>query len=191
MQISRISCKKWLGMPDKAPKFDKQTCCGIYWRKHGFCRGFVSVSFGVWHLGNNKVPDGQREAGRPTKPGTLDLTAARVFLTTTSFHDELVLAIDTQRSDVFFNTAKGLHAAKVFDRFIFNVCKALCEKDGRRIRLALAVRLLLRDLHAIHYIWRMKVPISDDLLASYTKAVEGFGMIGVVITYQFGGESHN
>ena len=98
-----------------------------------------------------RLPIAQRLAPRKNKPGTLDLTASRLFIENIRAHAVVVQ------------------------------CASITEKTfplGRgRIGLGPAVQLLLSSLFTLHRLWRQKTAFTDTDLSIYEATASKFGMI--------------
>lgn len=82
------------------------------------------------------VPGQDRLAPRPTKTGTLDLTASTLFVTAVDLH------------------ARIAHYARTLDHFV--------SFRSAKINFGAALEMLLRTLHALHALWRQKSNLTPD-----------------------------
>ena len=85
------------------------------------------------------------------KPGTFDLTSSRMFIESAGLHVKLIALLDMYLPDA-----------------------SVALPDGRSVRLALAVRILLQNMFEMHAVWRFKQALGNTQLASYQFAVESF-----------------
>ena len=101
-----------------------------------------------------RIPASDRIAPRPAKPGTLDLTSARLFIESHERHA---------------NLAAG----------IARCCPALSVNlpDGRSISFSMAIRVLLQHLCVMHGIWRVKFLLDLATIDKYADSVRTFGMV--------------
>ena len=86
----------------------------------------------------NRIPVGERVAMRPTKEGSLDITAARMFLDKAEFKKALVDILETYFPDV---------------------------RVGGDIKVSTAVSALLACLSELHTFWRQKTFFNSEQVA--------------------------
>lgn len=98
-----------------------------------------------------RLPIAQRLAPRKSKPGTLDLTASRLFIENLRAHAVVVHCATT--TEKTFPLGRG------------------------KIGLGPAVQLLLSSLFTLHRLWRQKTSFSDQDISVYEASASKFGMI--------------
>lgn len=102
---------------------------------------------GVW-LG---LPLPERLAPRPTKLGTLDLTAANLLVTDIAMHGRVV------------------EAAKTINKVI---------KIGfSGLKFSAAIGALFQAIHGMHTFWRQKTSLTPTDRQKYRSIVERFGIV--------------
>lgn len=102
-------------------------------------------------LKSQGLPLPERLAPRPTKPGTLDLTAANLLVGDFEMH------------------ARVVNCVKTIDRVI---------KIGNSgLYLSSAIEALFRFIHGLHSFWRQKSLLSPSDRQKYRVLAERFGMV--------------
>ena len=96
------------------------------------------------------IPVSERLAPRLTKPGTLDLTAGRLFATTPALHAQLVEAVRA-------NTQECIEWV-----------------PGRKLYVYRALHVLLASFHSLHATWVVREPVTNQQLTEYSRHVENF-----------------
>jgi hypothetical protein len=97
------------------------------------------------------LPEADRVAPRRTTPGTLDLTAANIFVKATERH-----ALIAQ----YARTIKRI--------FPF---------EGGKINLGVAMEMLLESLQGLHKFWRQNTPLTNADLDKYHALASRFGKV--------------
>ena len=101
-----------------------------------------------------------RLAPRYTKPGTLDLTASRLFIEKVELHVELCAIVRAHaHTPLQWNT-------------------------DRRIMPHAAVQMLLTSFRSIHACWRMSTPITPDQFREYQSHVVKFAQVWQVFHWK-------
>ena len=96
------------------------------------------------------VPVSERLAPRPTKPGTLDLTAGRIFATSHVLQAELISAVRSRvHTSVNWEPGKPAHVHTV-------------------------LQVLLTSFRAMHAVWVLRERVSNQQLADYSRHVGKF-----------------
>ena len=98
-----------------------------------------------------RLPIAQRLAPRKSKPGTLDLTASRLFVDNLEAHAIVVRCAST--------------------------CTQTFTMGSGKIGLGPAIQLLLSCLFTLHRLWRQKTVFTPIDLDVYLNAVSKFGLI--------------
>ena len=96
-----------------------------------------------------KIPDDSRFAHIPTKPGTLDITSCRYFLSHPQSQIDLVDIIK--------------------DKFAFDL-----SVEGQIVHAHAIIRVMLKHLSTINSIFSCKQTLTNDDLAVYATALNGF-----------------
>ena len=91
------------------------------------------------------LPEEERLASRPTKPGTLDLTAGKLFIQREEGHQKLVSLAQKYAPDV--TVAYGNESAQLFAHVV--------------------LRILLQALRSLHTLWRVKSLLTDQEVTQY------------------------
>ena len=109
------------------------------------------------------VPEGERLAPRRTKPGSVDLTAATIFVGHVEKHARIV------------------QHAKTLDRLV--------PWGSGEINLGVAIDLFLRALHAAHTIWRQKTMLTQSDLEKlgfdWHFLVVAFFLLAFILSFPF------
>lgn len=97
------------------------------------------------------IPVSERLAPRPTKPGTLDLTAGRIFATSQALHAELVAAVQAR------------------------VSTPLQWEGNRVVHFHTVLHVLLTSLRHMHGVWTLRGKVTTPQLEQYCSHASKFG----------------